>query len=92
MFLFGMKYMGDGLSLAAGARMKDLLEKLTRKPVLGFLMPALFNGLLVGWELSMYVGGGFWVNALCVAAGEVLALRLGVPLYFALKKARINFQ
>jgi uncharacterized membrane protein len=61
-------------------------------PVLGFLMPALFNGLLVGWELSVYVGGGFWVNALCVAAGEVLALLLGVPLYFALKKARINFQ
>ena len=29
-FLFGMKYMGDGLELAAGSKMKDLLEKLTR--------------------------------------------------------------
>ena len=26
-FLFGMKYMGDGLEMAAGSRMKDLLEK-----------------------------------------------------------------
>ena len=26
-FLFGMKYMGDGLELAAGSKMKDLLEK-----------------------------------------------------------------
>ena len=30
-FLFGMKYMGDGLELAAGSKMKDLLEKLTDK-------------------------------------------------------------
>ena len=29
-FLFGMKYMGEGLELAAGPKMKDLLEKLTR--------------------------------------------------------------
>ena len=26
-FLFGMKYMGDGLEMAAGSKMKDLLEK-----------------------------------------------------------------
>ena len=43
MFLFGMKYMGDGLTLAAGARMKDLLEKLTRNPVLGFFQVPLFK-------------------------------------------------
>ena len=36
-FLFGMKYMGDGLELAAGSKMKDLLEKLTRNRILGFL-------------------------------------------------------
>lgn len=60
-------------------------------PALGFLMPVLFNGLLVGWELSVYVGGGFWVNAFYVAVGEALALLLGVPLYVALKKAKINF-
>ena len=33
-FLFGMKYMGDGLEMAAGSRMKDLLEKLTRNKFL----------------------------------------------------------
>ena len=37
-FLFGMKYMGDGLELAAGSKMKDLLEKLTRNKILGFLL------------------------------------------------------
>ena len=37
-FLFGMKYMGEGLERVAGARMKDLMEKLTRNPVKGFLL------------------------------------------------------
>ncbi len=37
-FLFGMKYMGDGLELAAGARMKKLLEALTRNPVICFIV------------------------------------------------------
>ena len=41
LFLFGMKYMGEGLELAAGSKMKDLLEKLTRNRVIGFLLGAL---------------------------------------------------
>lgn len=41
LFLFGMKYMGEGLELAAGPKMKDLLEKLTRNRVMGFLLGAL---------------------------------------------------
>ena len=53
---------------------------LTRKlcikklPLVGFFFPALFNAFLVGWELSIYIGGAFWVNALCVAIGEIIAL------------------
>lgn len=53
---------------------------LTRKlcikklPLVGFFFPALFNAFLVGWELSIYIGGAFWVNALCVAIGEMIAL------------------
>ena len=39
--MFGMKYMGEGLELAAGPKMKDLLEKLTRNRVMGFLLGAL---------------------------------------------------
>ena len=38
LFLFGMSYMGEGLELAAGPKMKDLLEKLTRNRVIGFLL------------------------------------------------------
>ena len=65
-----------------------LLRRLTWKgyPLLSLLMPALFNGLLVGWELSVYVGGGFLLNGAYVAIGEaVVLLTLGSLLYYALK-------
>jgi uncharacterized membrane protein len=61
--------------------------KLWGIPLLGLAMPALFNGLLVGWELSVYIGGAFWVNSLYVAAGEAIVLyTLGIALYFVMKK------
>lgn len=59
-------------------------------PVLGFFLPALCNALLVGWELTAYIGGGFWVNALYVAIGEAaVLLTLGLALYAVMKKQRL---
>jgi len=70
---------------------------LTRKwavrgiPVPGLLLPAVFNGLLVGWELAVYIGGGFWINALNVAVGETaVMLTLGILLYRVMKKQRLD--
>lgn len=55
-------------------------------PLPGLLMPALFNALLVGWELSIYIGGGFLLNALYVAIGEAaVLLTLGSVLFYAIK-------
>ena len=40
---------------------------------------------LVGWELTVYIGGGFGINALYVALGELaVVLVLGTALYFAI--------
>ena len=56
-------------------------------PVLALLMPALWNALLVGWELTVYIGGAFWLNALYVAIGElVVLLSLGSMLYSTMNK------
>ena len=64
--------------------------KLRRIPVVPLLMPALFNALLVGWELSVYIGGGFMFNAITVAIGEAaVLLTLGELLNITLKKHRI---
>ena len=56
-------------------------------PLAGMLMPALTNAVLVGWELTVYIGGGFAINALYVALGELIVLlTLGSLLLHILQK------
>ena len=77
--------------LAAGAMYLLRNVKLWKLPVLGLLMPGMFNALLVGWELMVYVGGGFWLNAFCVALGEwVVLLTLGSLLYTAVRNRGLD--
>lgn len=60
-------------------------------PLPGMLLPALTNALLVGWELAVYIGGGFWINALYVAIGEVAVLLApGTVLYYAFRSRRLD--
>ena len=69
------------------------LRKMTVKgyPLIGMLLPAVTNALLVGWELTVYVGGGFWLNALYVAIGELaVLLTLGTALYYALRSRKLD--
>ena len=73
-------------ALAAWAMWLTRKVQLRGLPVLGLVMPAMTNAILVGWELTVYIGGGFWLNALYVAIGEaVVLLTLGTALYFALR-------
>ena len=59
-------------------------------PLLGLLMPALSNAILVGWELSVYIGGGFWLNAFYVALGELIVLLIpGTALYTAMLRRNL---
>jgi len=72
--------------LAAGAMYLTRNIKVRKLPVLGLMMPGIFNALLVGWELTVYIGGGFWLNALYVALGEwIVLLTLGSALYLAIR-------
>lgn len=70
---------------------------LTRKvtffgyPLLGMLLPAIFNGLLIGWELSFYIGGGFWLNCTYVAIGEAISLLVaGTALYYTIRSRHLD--
>lgn len=75
------------------AKLMWLTRNVTIKgyPLLGFLMPALTNAVLVGWELSLYIGGGFWMNAVYVAIGEAIVLMtFGTLLYYAMKKRNLH--
>ena len=60
-------------------------------PLVGMMLPAVSNAVLVGWELTIYIGGGFWINALFVAIGEaVVLLTLGSVLYYSIKSRRLD--
>ncbi len=78
---------GTLATLLAAAGMYALRNvKIKGYPLLAMLLPAISNALLVGWELSVYIGGGFWLNALYVAIGEtVVLLTLGTALYYTLR-------
>lgn len=70
-----------------------LLRRVTVKgyPLPALLMPALFNALLVGWELAVYIGQAFWLNALFVAIGEAAVLLiLGSALFYVIKLRRLD--
>ena len=60
-------------------------------PLVSLLMPALTNAIFVGWELTVYIGGGFWINALYVALGEAAVLLIpGSLLYLAMTKRGLD--
>ena len=77
--------------LAAGCMWLTRHVTVKGYPLLGMAMPALFNALLVGWELTVYIGGGFFMNALYVALGELaVLLTFGTALYYAVKKRHLD--
>lgn len=82
-FLFGMHYMGEGLQLAAGSRMKDLLEKLTRIPVMGFLVGMLVTVCIQSSSATTVMAMGF-INAgimdLAQATGVIFGANIGTTI------------
>ena len=84
--------MGSLATLGAALSMRKC-RNLTIKgyPLLGLLMPALWNGLIIGAELAMIIGGGFVFNAVTVAIGELgVLLTLGSALYYALRLRNLD--
>lgn len=73
------------------------VRRLTLKgiPLLSMLMPVVFNALLVGAEITFFLGGeaslsGFLLCAAQVAAGELaVCMGGGIPLFFAVKRSRL---
>ena len=82
-FLFGMKYMGDGLELAAGSKMKDLLEKLTRNKILGFLLGMFVTVVIQSSSATTVMVMGF-INAgimdLAQATGVIFGANIGTTI------------
>ena len=72
--------------LLRNVRLKDL-------PLLSLAMPAIFNGIIIGWEIETFCVDGpfhfthFLLQAALVAAGEiVVVLIVGTPLAVLFEK------
>ena len=82
-FLFGMQYMGDGLQMAAGSKMKDLLEKLTRNRILGFLLGMFVTVVIQSSSATTVMVMGF-INAgimdLAQATGVIFGANIGTTI------------
>ena len=82
-FLFGMQYMGDGLQMVAGSKMKDLLEKLTRNRILGFLLGMLVTVVIQSSSATTVMVMGF-INAgimdLAQATGVIFGANIGTTI------------
>ena len=82
-FLFGMKYMGDGLEMAAGSKMKDLLEKLTRNRILGFLLGVFVTVVIQSSSATTVMVMGF-INAgimdMAQATGVIFGANIGTTI------------
>ena len=77
--------------LAAGT-----MRILWQQPWLALAMPAVFNALFVGWELTVYLGettftmAAFWINAVYVAIGELVVMyTLGLLLWRFLNRGSL---
>ena len=84
-----MDWLGGTLATLIAAEGMWLTRNITIKgyPLLGMLLPAVTNAILVGWELTFYIGeASFWYNALFVAIGELIALlTVGSVVFFTVK-------
>lgn len=71
--------------------------KIKDYPLLAMLMPAIWNGIVIGWEIEFFfVEGefswtGFLVSGAYVAIGELaVMLILGTMYYYAIKKHKLH--
>lgn len=89
---------GSLATLGSGVCMYTLRNvKIKSYPALAMLMPAIWNGVVVGWEIEyFFIEGDFeWIGFLTqgglVALGEVaVMLTLGTAVYFVMVKRRLD--
>lgn len=83
LFLFGMKYMSEGLNQVAGNKMKNLLEKLTRNRFKGFLLGVLVTAIIQSSSATTVMLMGF-LNAgimdLAQATGVIIGANIGTTI------------
>ncbi len=89
--------LGSAATLLSSLCARNLRNiKIGSLPLLSFIMPVIFNAIIIGGEISVLMPSGksgftvFLISALQVGAGELTVCILGgIPLYYALRNANI---
>ncbi len=76
LFLFGMKFMGEGLELAAGSKLRTLLEKITSKRFIAMLVGVLVTAVIQSSAATDAMVIGF-VNAGLMDLGQSVGILFG---------------
>lgn len=76
LFMFGMSLMSDGLKKVAGQKMKDLLESMTRRRLIGFFVGAAVTALIQSSSASTVMIVGF-VNAGLLSLKQSISVIIG---------------
>ena len=66
LFLYGMNMMSNGLEMAAGDKMKTILEKLTSNRILGVLVGALVTAIIQSSSATTVMVVGFVTYQCCL--------------------------
>lgn len=94
LFLFGMKYMSEGLNQVAGNKMKNLLEKLTRNRLKGFFLGVLVTAVIQSSSATTVMLMGF-LNAgimdLAQATGVIIGANIGTTITAVLIAIDVSF-
>ncbi|MFS0635866.1 Na/Pi cotransporter family protein [Mesobacillus foraminis] len=82
-FLFGLKYMGDGLQKSAGDRLRDILDRFTTNPIMGVLAGILVTVLIQSSSATTVITVGL-VSAgfmtLRQAIGVIMGANIGTTI------------
>mgnify|MGYP004552659381 FL=1 len=76
LFLYGMNMMSNGLEMAAGDKMKTILEKLTSNRILGVLVGALVTAIIQSSSATTVMVVGF-VNSGIMKLSQAIGIIMG---------------
>lgn len=79
LFLYGMKLLGDGLELAAGAKLRVILEKLTSNKFLGALVGVVVTAIIQSSTAVSVMVVGF-VNAGLMTLTQAMGVIMGATI------------
>ncbi|AEE91713.1 Na/Pi-cotransporter II-related protein [Tepidanaerobacter acetatoxydans Re1] len=91
LFIYGMRLMGDGLEMAAGERLKGLLELLTRNRLLGVLVGTLVTAIIQSSSATTVMVVGL-VNAGIMDFSQAIGIIMGANIGTTMTAQLIAFK